>query len=37
MEDGEDQDYTVGLIEVISQVIAPWVYERIGDVWDECE
>jgi hypothetical protein len=36
-EDGEDQDYPVGLIEVISQVIAPWVYERIGDVWDECE
>ena len=36
-EDGEDRDYPVGLIAVISQVIAPWVYERIGDVWNEFE
>jgi len=34
-QDGVGRDYPTGLLAVISGVVAPWVYERIGDVWDE--
>ncbi|WP_129112605.1 hypothetical protein [Halegenticoccus tardaugens] len=34
-EDGEDRDYPVELASVLSRTVAPWVYERMGAVWDE--
>ncbi|WP_136590918.1 hypothetical protein [Salinigranum halophilum] len=34
-EDGENREYPASLWTVISQVVAPWVYERMGAVWDE--
>lgn len=33
-QDGADRDYPPGLLAVVSGVVAPWVYERIGDLWN---
>lgn len=33
--DGENRTYPTDLLRVISDVVAPWVYERMGAVWDE--
>lgn len=35
--DGESRDYPRELLTVISQVIAPWVYNRIEALWEEVE
>lgn len=34
-EDGENREYPAALWTVVSRVVAPWVYERMGAVWDE--
>ena len=34
-EDGENREYPTELWAVVSRVVAPWVYERMGAVWDE--
>ena len=34
-EDGENRKYPASLWTVISQVVVPWVYERMGAVWNE--
>jgi len=36
-EDGENRKYPVGLVTVFSEVIVPWVYERIGDIWNRVD
>jgi len=36
-EDGVDRDYPSGLLALISGVVAPWVYERIGDTWRQSD
>ena len=32
--DGVDRDFPLELLAMISDVVAPWVYNRIGAVWD---
>ncbi|WP_254863267.1 hypothetical protein [Halovivax gelatinilyticus] len=34
-EDGEDRSYPVSLFDVLSREIVPWIYERMGAVWEE--
>jgi len=34
-EDGADRSYPSTLFGVLSQEIVPWLYDRIGSVWDE--
>ena len=36
-EDGVNRDYPKSLSAVIAEVIAPWVYTRMGDIWDETD
>jgi hypothetical protein len=34
-EDGVDRDYPAGILQVVADVIAPWICDRMGAVWDE--
>lgn len=34
-EDGESQEFPNGLLTVLSQLVAPWVYDRIGSIWEQ--
>ena len=34
-EDGENREFPATFIDVVGDVVAPWVYSRIGDLWDE--
>ena len=36
-EDGVNREYPTDLTYVLSDVVAPWVYERMGEVWEESE
>ncbi|WP_416838725.1 hypothetical protein [Haloferax sp. DFSO52] len=33
--DGVNWEYPTDLMRVLSDIVAPWVYERMGDIWDE--
>ena len=33
-EDGESRAYPRALFDVLSQVVVPWLFERMGAVWD---
>jgi hypothetical protein len=33
--DGENREYPTSVWTVVSQVVVPWVYERMGTVWNE--
>jgi hypothetical protein len=34
-EDGERREYPQSLFDVLSQEVVPWIFDRIGDVWDD--
>lgn len=34
-EDGSQQSYPDSLFDVLAQIVSPWVFDRIGALWDE--
>ncbi|KAB1198172.1 hypothetical protein GJR99_11820 [Haloferax sp. MBLA0078] len=34
-DDAVNKEYPGDLLRVVSDVVAPWVYKRMGEVWDE--
>ena len=36
-DSGQPRAYPPGLFEVLSDVVAPWIYERVGSLWDESD
>lgn len=34
-EDGQNREYPAELLSVLSAVVVPWIYDRMGEVWDE--
>lgn len=36
-EDGENRDYPREFSAVVAEVAVPWVYDRMGEVWDSVD
>ena len=36
-EDGKSGEYPQSLFDMMSQVVVPWIFDRMGEVWDTVE
>lgn len=36
-EDGTSREYPQSLFDMMSQVVVPWIFDRMGELWDKVE